>query len=62
MDDEIGQTEAVAIPVIKHLAKQHGVDLSLNPPVKEPCDRCDGKQESECKVLCNDCYIDLHGM
>ena len=27
MDDEIGQTEAVAIPVIKYLAKQHGVSL-----------------------------------
>jgi hypothetical protein len=27
-----------------------------------PCDRCDGKPESEAKNLCYDCEVDLHGM
>lgn len=26
------------------------------------CDRCADKPESECKNLCSDCWIDLHGM
>ena len=37
-------------------------NLVLADVIKSVCDRCDGKPETECKILCDDCNVDLHGM
>lgn len=51
------------IDILVNEAATEILKLVVQPDViKSVCDRCDGKPENECKILCYDCYVDLHGM
>lgn len=47
---------------IEMINKEKETNLEQNSIKKPNCDRCDGNPEGIDNKLCNDCYIDLHGM